>query len=164
MASEDNRNISGLELELAKLRAEFNLFRQDVKKNEYSKLIVFLKDVLFKGTTKTERNGVQYNLAPDYVELIGTTGDAVDTTSTWEDWDISSYIPVNAIRAEILIANRFDTNYVAGIRQNGSALDKLNHIDNDSQYKVVVNLDSNRIIERYADNANVTFYVTGYYI
>lgn len=167
MASEDFNKI---QKELWELRAEFNLFRQDIKKNEYTNLLVrikdvlFKRDVLFKEDVKVERNEVQYNLAPDYVELVGTSGDSVDSTSTWEDWDISALVPVNAIRAEILLSNQVDAAYVAGIRENGSALAKTNHMNNDSQYKVIVNLDSGRIIERYATNTDVVFYVTGYFI
>ena len=152
--------------DLAELRAEFNLFRQSQNKNVYSNLVVFIKDILFKRSVKVERNGVQYNLAPDYVELLGTSGTSVagGSESTWVDWDLSASIPVNAIRAEILSSNQTATPYVAGIRQNGSALDKTNHMNNDSQYKVIVNLDSGRIIERYATHGDVVFYVTGYFI
>ena len=157
-------NLTGLEL--AKLRAEFNLFRQASNKNVYSNLIVFIKNVLFKGDVKTERNGVQYNLVPSYTETasLGSSGVAGGAESTWVDWDLSSYLPANAIRVDIALVNQSATPYVAGVRENGSALDRFNHISNDSQYFLTVNLDDDLIIERYATHGDITFSIIGYYI
>ncbi|HDO20110.1 MAG TPA: hypothetical protein ENG81_01105 [Candidatus Bathyarchaeota archaeon] len=157
--------LTGLELEVAKLRAEFNLFRQDVKKNEYSNLVVFIKNVLFKRGVKVERNGVQYNLAPDYVEVEnGLPTNVAGDTSSWINWDLSSAIPINATRVDISMQNVEDADYIAGVRQNGSSQDRYIHISNDSQIIMTANLDSDRIIERWANNANVTFAIRGYYI
>ncbi len=160
MASEDFNKIQE---ELWKLRAEFNLFRQRTEKNIYSNLIVFIKKVLFKGSTETERDGLRYNLVPTFVELAGGGAGGI-STGTWDEWDLSAYIPVGAVMVEVWLTNRQDTAYISGLREKGSSIDRISHISNYSQMVMTANLDADRIVERWSNNGNVTFTIRGYWI
>ena len=162
-------NLTGVELEVAKLRAEFNLLRQSINRTEYSNLKVFDKDVLFNGRVRVTggqgtNDEAEYNLVPDYIEVAEGLSSVVGSTSTWEDWDLSSAIPANALRVDISIVNKEAVEYVAGVRENGSSQSRFMFFNPDSQSIMTSNLDSGRIIERYSTNANIVFAVRGYYI
>jgi len=151
--------------ELQKLRAEFDLFKQKTEKNIFSNLIVFFKKVLFNGDVKTMRSGAEYNLVPTYIEVSAGLSTTVLSTSTWENWDLSSVVPVGALYADIAIVNRADAEYVAGVRENGGATNRYRYLPNDSSIMYTVVLDSGRIIERYcSDSGSTNFAVMGYYI
>ena len=159
MASEDSNK-----LEIEVLKREFADFKQEVNKNIYSNLIVFNKKVLFRNlSVKTLRNELEYDLVPTYIEVAEGLASGL-TGATWTDWDLSSSIPAGALRADISMVNRVDAEYLSGVRKNGSSQDRFIYISNDSQVIMTVNLDDDRIIERYSTNANVTFAVRGYWI
>ena len=151
--------------ELQKLRAEFDLFKQKTEKNIFSNLIVFFKKVLFNGDVKTMRSGAEVNLVPTYVEVSAGLSTTTIGTSSWEDWDLSSVVPVGALYADIAIVNRADSEFVAGVRKNGGTTNRYRYLPNDSSIMYTVVLDSGRIIERYcSDNGSTNFAVMGYYI
>lgn len=84
---------------------------------------------------------------------------------TWQDWDLSGSVPEGTTYVEILII--ITPAGVAGVRDNGSALDRF--ITNpDNTYKQMINMtvavDSNRVCERYSSNiATTEFTVIGYW-
>lgn len=108
---------------------------------------------------------------PSLVELVG--GDDYDVVSadTWEDWDISASVPVNARYAEILIINTLASfNLTIGVRERGSALARTwawgqTTGSGIQAMTIKVSLDVNRILQiRSSDNANPKFNVIGYWI
>ena len=87
--------------------------------------------------------------------------------NTWEDWDLSATIPAGAKYAEIVFRSA-SASLKAGVRKNGSSVDRtIEHSTGTSMevYHMTVEVDANRIIERYSqtDPANWKFTVVGYW-
>lgn len=106
------------------------------------------------------------NTVLEYVEIALASWSRVSSTSTWENWDLSSIIPIGAKYAEVIIYLNGSA-YVGGARKNGSALDrKIAPAGADMGYTMLVELDTNRIIERYGSHktvGTVDFTVSGYW-
>ena len=102
----------------------------------------------------------------DYTELDTAAGSAHNPSSnnTWEDWDISAIIPAGTTTVEILMENISGTQAL-GARKNGSSLNRAVALLAYAPLTMLVEVDSNRIIEIYAQTgyANAYFWVSGYY-
>jgi len=88
--------------------------------------------------------------------------------ATWENKDLSAYVPANAV-CEITIVNAAeDTDVLCGVRENGSALNRYVtlHEAEGGGYDAVrmhVTADASSIIEQYGSSTNTTFYLSGYW-
>lgn len=99
-----------------------------------------------------------------YAEIAYGGSGVGGSTSSWIDWDISAAIPAGALYAEISMRNRDAAEYLAGVRKDGSALDRYQYVSDDSQNTMLVEVGTSRIIERYSSHANVNFSIFGYWI
>ncbi|KKT04247.1 MAG: Peptidase m23 [Parcubacteria group bacterium GW2011_GWA2_43_17] len=108
-----------------------------------------------------------WNISGDYTEkyqalTIGTTGSWVDSA------DLSAYgVGANQV-VEVMASKKATTAYIAGIRGNGSALDrKLTlHASTSSAADCLVmqaQADANKKIEVWKGNTSVTFTLLGYW-
>jgi hypothetical protein len=87
----------------------------------------------------------------------------VTVTSTWEDWDLSATIPAGAKYAVIYMRNNTTTAYNAIVRKKGQTeITNTISLRYYAPISMIVELDSNRICQRYATNINIKFSVLGY--
>lgn len=104
-----------------------------------------------------------------YISIAQNVWHAPTANLTWEDWDISVYIPANALYADILV-NANGANNDIGVRPNGSAVSRMVFIGNGTTYlgtfNLLTELDENRIVEIYGLNSSsyALFTVVGYWI
>ena len=86
------------------------------------------------------------------------------TANSWEDVDVSSYVPEGATG---VVLHLVDTNtsfhrYV-GIRKNGSTDDRHNDIAIGAHFWAAIGVDTSRIFEAYIENTTqVDIYLVGY--
>lgn len=84
--------------------------------------------------------------------------------AAWEDWDISALVPEGTEYAVVLIRNS-DVAAIrtCGARRNGSADERRITLVALGAYTLITEVDSNRIIEIYAQvAADVNFHIVGY--
>jgi len=86
------------------------------------------------------------------------------TAGSWVDVDVSAYIPSGATGVILQWSNPTATDYVYGVRNNGSSDDPT--IDQvakgNSQGWFMIGVDSNRIFEVYVENTGIKTYLLGY--
>lgn len=105
-----------------------------------------------------------------YVEVAPAAFTNPAGADSWEDWDISSICPAGAKYAEVLIENSLPATRPAGIRKNGTATNRMLPVatlgDDHVWTTVTVELDANRVVERFATTAVASskFSVVGYWI
>ena len=105
----------------------------------------------------------------EYVSLNEVGISSPSSASTWEDWDLSSYVPPEARYVDILVAEVSGTLRQAGIRNNHTyEYQKLVSLQRNGSYAQSVNLKckiTSQTIERYVSTvaANVKFSVVGYW-
>lgn len=100
-----------------------------------------------------------------FTELFPASWLATSAT-TWEDKDLSAFIPAGGKYAIIRIINNHESiRYTAGVRKNGSALERKDDIcPNYGSYVDTVELDAGRIIEQYAETTVAPrFQLLGYW-
>lgn len=101
-----------------------------------------------------------------FTELATGAGDAHNPSGTgsWEDWDISSLIPAEAVLVEVLMENVSGTQAL-GARKDGSSLNRAVSLLAYGPLTMMVNVDSDRIIEIYAQTSagDAYFWIAGYY-
>ena len=127
-----------------------------------SKLTQIQKTDLTDGGTTTLHSHAAAGL--EYVSIDPPAGTYVVTANTWEDWDLSASCPAGAKYVEIMIGEDSGVARVCGIRKNGTAVDRTITAYANSLHTQTVELDANRVIERYSDsNAAVEFKPLGYW-
>lgn len=97
-----------------------------------------------------------------YVEIVPPS--FVARSTSWTDWDLSSYIPAGAKYAVIQIYCRASDS--VGVRKNGSALNRYIEMQLITTLNITVELDANRIVETKTSINNVNyigFSVWGYW-
>jgi hypothetical protein len=86
------------------------------------------------------------------------------TAGSWTDVDVSAYIPSGATGVILQWSNPTATDYVYGVRNNGSTDDPT--VDQiakgNSQGWFMVGVDANRIFEAYVENTALKTYLLGY--
>ena len=102
-----------------------------------------------------------------YIEIVPIAWSHPSASSTWEEWDLSSYIPYGAKSADVIIWNATDDD--VGVRQRGATDVLARYIAGVSETRATsfhfnVNLDNRNIIERYGmASVNTKFTVVGYW-
>ena len=118
----------------------------------------------------------------EFVEIAIPYQSKVTTKDTWEDWDLSPFIPSGAKYADVLI--KIDQGKEAGVRKTDSAVDRIFknwnnvgsgsfmahgelHSTNSPVYGIMpfyvtmtVELDSNRHVERRTNDFTTSAYYT----
>jgi hypothetical protein len=87
------------------------------------------------------------------------------TALSWQDVDVSSYIPSGSTGVLLHLVNiRGDTNYVCGLRKNGSTDARTPTLRRNSHSWGCIGVDSNRIFEAYIGYAGrVQVWLVGYF-
>jgi hypothetical protein len=144
MTPEDQKQINDLKEQLKSLA------------DNYSNLVVFRKPVLFKSG---------FTGAREYTTIDQNSSASVPSgTSVWEDWDLSSFVPTTAKYVEIYIRNSNTTGVNMGVRKNGTSFGRVLAVQPTANFCTLVELDENKIIERYtANTSNVNFALMGYW-
>jgi len=103
---------------------------------------------------------------PIFTELTGTyTEKSITNFDVWEDWDISGIVPVGTIYAEVMVTHISAATRYAGVRKNGSALERKYYCQGYFCFTTMVAVDANRIIEIFSSTENNNFYyaIKGYW-
>lgn len=83
--------------------------------------------------------------------------------SAWTDVDVSAYVDAGNTAGIILeIVNPTGTEYVWGIRKNGSSDPRKKGLEDTGHTWVAIGVDSNDIFEFYMANTAIDFYIVGY--
>lgn len=125
----------------------------DIYQHQINDLDVDLFQTGYTGTG----DGVSY--LADMVDISEATNFA-----SWEDKDLSAYLPAGAIGAIVLIVNNVG-NDAGFIRQNGSTFapnTQAMYITAESQIYSICGCDANRVIETYSNDNTVDHYLVGY--
>lgn len=93
----------------------------------------------------------------NFVAISDVTAD-----STWRDADLSGSLPSGTKAVCIGIYNTSSTNYVAGVRPNGSSDNRYATVYGLRYAHVICKVDANRIVELYQAHADINFYIVGY--
>ncbi len=100
----------------------------------------------------------------EYVGIAQPTFSSPSASTTWEDWDLSSYVSDDAKYAEIIIRNTEDYPNQGGVRKNGTSLNRQFVLPNNSVFSVTVELDSDMKVERFStDLTYIDFSIIGYW-
>jgi len=103
----------------------------------------------------------------EYIEIVPSAWSTTAANSVWEEWDLSSFIPLGAKSADITI--RCATTETVGVRQQFATDVLARYIeggaaDNPTSIHFTVRLGKRNIVERYSDSkANTKFTVVGYW-
>jgi hypothetical protein len=107
--------------------------------------------------------------APTYTELMQPAHNAT-VNAAWDPWNLAAIIPANTLFVDVVIqinAN-YGTALSAGIRTNGSGLNRRLNLPAQTQYTCVswrAVPDSSQIVEIYAQVlAFIDFYLVGYMV
>jgi len=83
--------------------------------------------------------------------------------STWEDWDLSGSIPSGAKYAVIFIRSNSTSAYYGMVRKKGdTSITSTVYLRYYAIVTITVELDANRVCQRYATNTGIKFGVLGY--
>jgi len=99
----------------------------------------------------------------EYISIAPSAWSSITDEDTWEDWSLSAQIPAGALYAEITMYGSAAANIV-GVRKNGSAINRYYQgmPANQMMGHMTVELDADRIVERYGKDAD-RFTVVGYW-
>ena len=85
------------------------------------------------------------------------------TAGSWQDVDVSLYIPIGATGVIVQWVGELATNWDYGIRMNGSSdTFGLRKAYGDAQGFLMAGVDGNRVFEVYTESTSVTTYLIGY--
>lgn len=103
-----------------------------------------------------------------YVEIAPPAVSNPSSAATWEDWNISAYVPDGTKYVEILIIHVSTSQCTLGVRKNGSAITRslLSQSIAGDSYHMTTEPDANRVVERYVSgvSSRAKFTVVGYWI
>lgn len=91
-----------------------------------------------------------------YYDIAPSSHGQVNNNS-WEDWDMSAFIPVGAVYVQVHTDNLLAESQ--GIREKGSALARITT----SPFSCLCRLSTARVVQTYAP-AGRAWYCTGYWI
>jgi len=99
----------------------------------------------------------------EYVEIVPPSWTLPASSNTWLDWDLSGSIPIGAKFVEVLI--NCGTLLTAGVRKKGSSVERKTSIpDANVVLSMTVEVDINRVVERYGNSTYSKFTIVGYWI
>jgi len=81
----------------------------------------------------------------------------VSAKDTWEDWDLSSIVPVGTKVVYVFLYNIDSTNQLMGTRKNGSSASRYWTNPTAGVQVVPTECDTNRIIEIYYGGSTLIF-------
>lgn len=86
------------------------------------------------------------------------------TAGSWQDVDVSSYVPSGATEVILHIVNKsLSAGYALGLRKNGSTDNRTNDMTRDNHLGAAIGIDNNRIFEAYVGNTtNIDIHLVGY--
>lgn len=85
------------------------------------------------------------------------------TTGSWQDVDVSAYIPADATGVVFHIENTSSTYKKVSWRNNGSTDDRDIYFGGYSHIWAGIGVDANRVAEIYISSTSVKIYLVGYY-
>ncbi len=103
--------------------------------------------------------------APLVYHELDASPDVNAPASAWTDWDMSGFVPAGAKYAEVTMYNGSAFAVDAGVREKGSAVNKIRTWGAIQFFEhLVVGLDVNRFVECWNSvNMQVRWYCTGYW-
>lgn len=95
-----------------------------------------------------------------YTEKDGNDTKLTSAVAGWEDWDLSSLVPLGVKAVDVQLAT--GGGHVGGARQNGSSA-TMRLIA--ASYQIITAYpDANRVIEVYNDGFATTYRLLGYWV
>ena len=159
-AGTDEINVQGLSGELA-----------DPQKSNFLKLSDTPDSYSGHGgkavTVKTDVSGLEFTTPSGggftYTAINPPTETSPASASTWEDWDLSGVIPAGAKYAVVFIRSNSTSAYYGMVRKKGdTSVTNTVYLRYYSLVTIIVELDADRVCQRYATNTGVKFGVLGY--
>ncbi|GAI62390.1 unnamed protein product, partial [marine sediment metagenome] len=86
------------------------------------------------------------------------------TPSSWEDVDVSSYVPSGATGVILhIVNNHLASGEHVGVRKNGSTDDRHSDFTPSAHFGAAIGVDTNRVFEAYVESTtNIDIYLIGY--
>ena len=118
-------------------------------------------------TVKTDVSGLEFTTPSGggftYTAINPPTETSPASASTWLDWDLSGSIPSGAKYAVIFIRSNSTSAYYGMVRKKGdTSITNTVYLRYYALVTIIVELDANRVCQRYATNTGVKFGVLGY--
>ncbi|MGQ9676543.1 MAG: hypothetical protein ACUVX1_12850 [Chloroflexota bacterium] len=161
LGGSDQINVTGLSGELA-----------DNQKSTFLKLSDTPSSYAGQGgkavTVKTDASGLEFTTPAGgggftYTAINPPAETSPTTASTWEDWNLSAYIPAGAKYAAVFIRSNSSTAYYGMVRKKGdTSITNTVYLRYYAIVNMLVELDANRVCQRYATNTSLKFGVVGY--
>lgn len=86
------------------------------------------------------------------------------TKGSWQDADVSGSVPSGATGVILHVyTGSIAAGRAVGFRKNGSTDNRIDDLWGDSHFWVAVGVDSNRVLELYAEDTYVNFSLVGYF-
>jgi len=118
-------------------------------------------------TVKTDVSGLEFTTPGGggftYTAINPPTETSPASASTWLDWDLSGSIPSGAKYAVIFIRSNSTSAYYGMVRKKGdTSITNTVYLRYYALVTIIVELDADRVCQRYATNTGVKFGVLGY--
>jgi len=118
-------------------------------------------------TVKTDVSGLEFTTPSGggftYTAINPPTETSPASASTWLDWDLSGSIPSGAKYAVIFIRSNSTSAYYGMVRKKGdTSITNTVYLRYYALVTIIVELDADRVCQRYATNTGVKFGVLGY--
>jgi hypothetical protein len=99
------------------------------------------------------------------MEFITPVEITPSVAGSWQNVDVSAYVPVGTTGVALHIVNTHSTNgWAIGFRKNGSTDNRTNAICYNSHFWTAIGVDTNRILQLYVgDTTYIDVYLVGYW-